>query len=131
MGYCFLASCWLPRKDFQWPTINKILVGCQMHEIGCPFYQAIGLYTNRLGQGRTFLVESGGMNICPKITLGYFWSPNNQFILNWATFGAQAGFFGTEKKHFLTFLLLYDSKDEMKSILEWKTGQKIGLQGAS
>ena len=26
--------------------------------------------------------------------------------------------------HFLTFLLLYDSKDEMKSILKWTTGPK-------
>ena len=62
--------------------------------------------------------------ICPKITLGYFCSPNNPFILNWATYGAQSGFFGIERPHFWTFSLLYDGKDEMKSMLKWTTGPK-------
>ena len=54
-----------------------------------------------------------GMKMFPKITLGYFWSPYTQYILNWATFGAQSWIFGTERPHFWTFLLLYDSiKDE-------------------
>ena len=82
-------------------------------------------------QGRRYLVESGGINIFSKLTLGYFWSPNTQCMLNWATFGAQAWIFGTERPHFWTFLLLYDSKDEMKSMLKWTTGPKRGLRSAS
>ena len=77
------------------------------------------------GQGWRFLVESGGMKNCPKITLGYFWSPNTQFILNWATFGAQAGIFDTERPDLWTCLPLYDSKDGMKSMLKWTTCQHI------
>ena len=53
-----------------------------------------------------FLVESGVDEHFPKITLGYFWSPNTHFILNWATFGAQAGIFDTERPDCWTFVLL-------------------------
>ena len=76
-------------------------------------------------KGGDFLLRVGGINNFPEITLGYFWSPNAQFILNWATFGAQAGIFDTERSDFWTFLPLYDSKDGMKSMLKWTTGQKI------
>ena len=106
-----------------------------MHEIGCPFYRAIGLYTNRLGQGRTFLVESGAQKNLPKNNFGLLLQPQiTNLFLNWATYGAQSGVLGIERPHFWTFSLLYDGKDEMKSMLKWTTGPKSMstiLQGAS
>ena len=77
-------------------------------------------------RGGDFLLRVGGMKIFPKISLGYFWSPTAQFILNWATFGAQLGIFDTERPNFCTCLPLYD-KDGMKSMLKWTTGQKLGM----
>ena len=80
-----------------------------------------------LRQGWRFLVENGGMNNFPKITLGYFWSPNTQFILNCATFGAQAGIFDTERFVYLCMIV----RTELKACWNWQLPKKLGLQGRS
>ena len=50
-----------------------------------------GVTHHSRAQGRMFLVEGGVLNIA----FGY-----EECILNWATFGAQAFFFGTERPNF-------------------------------
>ena len=73
----------------------------------------------------------GGMNIFTKITLCYFWSPNTQLFLNWATFGAQSGIFGTERPHFLTFYFGMIVKTKWKVCSNGQLAKKVGLQGTS
>ena len=61
-------------------------------------------------------------------------SQNTQFILNWATFVAQAGIFDTEWPDLLTGLPLYDQmivKTEWKACGNGQLAKTLGLQGAS
>ena len=76
-------------------------------------------------QGWRFLVESGGMTNFPKITLGYFWSPNTQCILS------PNRVFWHWKTRFWTCLPLYDVKTEWNACWNGQLVNKLGPQGAS